>query len=151
MQESILQWCTRFLPCRSLTHVFSRWSCYLHGPSAAVPRGTYLVQLWRILGRLSYFLFFTVPCWSAMDQPCEGLVHRPSGTDIRGAVFASIVTFWKFNWQATAGGHNVVLIDRPSTVVVSALLIIGDNCRGIYIMVHCRTGTPFLSIIAPSL
>ena len=26
---------------------------------------------------------------------------------------------------------------------------IGDNCRGIYIMVHCRTGTPFLSIIAP--
>ena len=54
-------------------------------------------------------------------------------------------------YSHTVGGHNVVLINRPSTVVVSALLIIGDNCRGIYIMVHCRTGTPFLSIIAPSL
>ena len=48
-------------------------------------------------------------------------------------------------------GHNVVLINRPLTVVVSALLIIGDNCWGMYIIDHCRTGLPSLSIIPPQL
>ena len=51
-------------------------------------------------------------------------------------------------WVVQDGGHNVVLINRPSTVAVSALLIISDNYRGIYIIDHCRTGLPFLSIIA---
>ena len=48
-------------------------------------------------------------------------------------------------------GHNIVLINRPSTVVVSALLIIGDNCQGMYIIDHCHTGPPSLSIISPQL
>jgi WD40 repeat protein len=34
-----------------------------------------------------------------------------------------------------------------ATVVASALLIIGDNCRGIYFIDHCRTGPPFPSTI----
>ena len=46
------------------------------------------------------------------------------------------------------GGHNVVLINRPSTVVVSALLIIGDNCQ---LVVMCRLGLEALSRPKPAL
>jgi hypothetical protein len=70
LQENIPQWCTPFLPCRSLALVFSRSSFYLRAFSAAAPSGTLFGSALAYLG--SFFPFDIPFCslLSAMRRPC---------------------------------------------------------------------------------
>jgi hypothetical protein len=74
--------------------------------------------------------------------------------DAADAAFRIFSHCLSFNFEITAIKFDVVritpeygwLIDKPSTVVVSALSIIDDNCRGIYFIDRSRTadlGPPF--------